>query len=100
MISIGGRSPFEAALFANCHFSAAFEENTVKIKRLIGKLSFYVSLKIIFIEFRSFHSPVFQHTFHLSKCYNLRDFLFNFYRKIAVQTERFDCYYVCNSIGC
>lgn len=82
MISIGGRSPFEAALFANCHFSAAFEENTVKIKRLIGKLSFYVSLKIIFIELRSFHSRVFQHTLHLSKCYNLRIFYFIFIEKL------------------
>lgn len=43
MISIGSRdgTPFEAALAANCYFSVAFEESTEKIKRMIGRQSFY-----------------------------------------------------------
>lgn len=53
MISIGDRAPFEAALFAKCHFTVALKEKTDKINDMIGE-------NISFDFFFSFNSTKFQ----------------------------------------
>lgn len=43
MLSIGNRSPFEAALFAKCLFEVALVSQRDKAKHLIGNMRIYLS---------------------------------------------------------